>query len=148
MAESRSWAIIEAVAAQLRTITIASGYLTDVGAHVWTSDAQRDSDDALGILVRSESIAGPGVDHERPGKPVRNLVLLLEAQIATALDDAAEQIHQIIEDVETCIADAAKQPPLVPYCTNLHVADIAILDQPEGLAVIAMQARVAARYFR
>jgi hypothetical protein len=49
-----------------------------------------------------------------------------------------------------CVANFAKQPVLLGalQCTAMHVADIAILDRPEGAAVIAAQARVVARYFR
>jgi hypothetical protein len=32
--------------------------------------------------------------------------------------------------------------------TPMRVIDITILDRPEGAAVIAMQARIVARYFR
>lgn len=150
MAESRSWAIILALQTQLQTITVANGYLTDAGNNVWTSEAQRTSDDALGLMIYSEPILGPGLDNERPGKPVRVMSLLIEAAIGTDLDDAQEQIHALIEDIEACMEAYAKQRVVQPALqqTPMHVADIAILDRPEGAAVIAMQARIAARYFR
>lgn len=151
MAESRSWAIILALAAQLATITVANGYLTDVGNNVWTNDGQRPSEDALGLMIYSEPIVGPGLDRERPGKPVRDFSMLVEAAIGTNLDDAQEQIHAIIEDIEVCLQAYAKAQSLRPelnQVTPMAVADIAILDRPEGAAVIAMQARVVARYFR
>lgn len=150
MADSRTWLIILALQTQLATITVANGYNTDIGHSVWTSDNQRTVDDALGLMIYSEGIAGPGLDRERPGKPVRELSLLVEAQIGAALDDAQAQIHAIIEDLETCLqqyaAAQAAQPG--PQVTPMHVADIAILDRPEGLAVVAMQAHIVARYFR
>lgn len=147
MAESRTWAIITALAAQLATITVANGYLTDAGNNVWTTDHQRT--EALGLMIYSESIVGaPG--SERPGKPVRDFGILIEAQIGTALNDAQQQIHALIEDVDTCLAAYARQLDAKPghLGIGMAVTDIAILDRPEGAAVIAMQARVAVRYVR
>jgi len=150
MAESRSWAIITALAAQLATITVANGYNTDVGNNVWTTDGQRPSEDALGLMIYSEPIVGPGLDRERPGKPVRDFTMLVEAIIGTDLDDAQQQIHAIIEDIEACMERYAEVQSRTPglQVTPMVVADIAILDRPEGAAVIGMQARVVARYFR
>lgn len=151
MADSRSWAIITALAAQLASITVANGYLTDVGSNVWTTDAQRPSDDALGLMIYSESITGSSIDNARPAKPVREFTLLIEAAIGTDQDDAQQQIHAIIEDIETCMqayAEAQRMRPELKQVTPMAVADIAILDRPEGAAVIAMQARVLARYLR
>lgn len=150
MADSRTWAIIAALAAQLATITTANGYLTDAGLNVWTTDAQRTDDDALGLMIYSESITGGGIDRERPGKPVREFTLLVEAAIGTDLDDAQQQIHSVIEDIDNCINAYTRQQATTPglQVTPMAVADIAILDRPEGAAVIAMQARIVARYFR
>lgn len=150
MAESRSWAIITALAAQLATITVANGYLTDVGRNVWTSEGQRPDEDALGLMIYSESITGDAAS-QRPGKPVREFTLLIEAAIGTDQDTAQQQIHAIIEDIETCMeryAQAQSLRPELRQVTPMAVVDIAILDRPEGAAVIAMQARVLARYFR
>jgi len=148
MPESKSWAVIKALATQLATITIANGYLTDVGLNVWTTDHQRPSDEALGLMLYSESIVGTGLDHERPTKPVRDFTILIEAAIGTALDDAQAQIHRVIEDVECCIEQFAKAPRAPRQTTPMVLADIAILDRPEGAAVVAMQARVVGRYLR
>jgi hypothetical protein len=151
MAEtSKSWAIILALAAQLSTITTANGYLTDVGANVWTEESQRTDDHALGLMIYSEGITGPGVDLERPAKPLRDIALLIEAAIGTDLDNACERIHAVIEDIETCMARYAKAQAQTPALQRvpMHVADMAILDRPEGAAVIAMQARIVTRYLR
>jgi len=150
MAESRTWAIITALQAQLATIRVANGYNTDVGTNVWVTDGQRPSDDALGLMIYSESITGTGLDRERPSKPVREFTVLIEAAIGTDLDDAQQQIHALIEDIEACMGIYARQLAERPAAqmTPMHVADIAILDRPEGAAVIAMQARVIARYIR
>lgn len=149
---SATWAIITALAAQLATITVAKGYLTDVGTNVWTSDSQRPSDDALGLMIYSEPITGPGLDSERPGKPVRDFTMMVEAAVGIDLDSAQQQIHNIIEDIEVCMQAYAHSQawtvPDVAQRTPPLVADIAILDRPEGLPVIAMQARIVARYFR
>lgn len=151
MAESRSWAIIAALATQLATITVVNGYLTDVGNNVWTTDAQRPSEDALGLMIYSESIIGNNVDNALPGKPVREFTLLIEAAIGTDQDNAQQQIHNVIEDIEACMKAYAKAQAMRPDVNQtkpMAVVDIAILDRPEGAAVIAMQARVVARYFR
>lgn len=150
MADSRTWLLILTLQAQLATITTANGYLTNAGLNVWTNDGQRPDSDALGLMIYSENITGVGIDRERPGKPVRDFNLLVEAAIGTDLDDAQAQIHALIEDVETCMASYAKAQAAKPanQATPMHVVDIAILDRPEGAAIIAMQARIVARYFR
>lgn len=148
---SSTWAIILRLQTQLQTITTANNYLTDIGTNVWVTDGQRPSDDALGLMIYSENIAGTGLDRERPGKPVRDFTLLLECIIGTDLDDAQQLIHNVIEDIDRCIelyttAQAALQ--LGTDAVPMRVTDTAILDRPEGAAVIACQVRVAARYFR
>lgn len=149
---SKSWAIITALAAQLATITVANGYNTDVGLHIWTNDAQRQSSDALGLMIYSEPITGPGLDKERPGKQVRDFTMLLGAEISADLDNAQQQIHALIEDIEVCMEAYAKTQAWtiqdVAQRTPPFVSDIAILDRPEGLPVIGMEARIVARYFR
>ena len=145
---SRTWSLINALQSQLAAIRVVNGYLTDLGANIWTTDSQRT--DALGLMIYSESITGTGLDRERPGKPVRDFTILLECAIGTDLDDAQQQIHSVIEDIDSCLATFAKQPTALNalQCTAMHVADIAILDRPEGAPVIAAQARIVARYFR
>jgi hypothetical protein len=147
---SRSWTILLALAAQLATITVANGYLTDAGLNVWTTDNQRTDDNALGLMIYSESIMGPGIDRERPGLPVREVTFLIEAAIGTDLDTAQQAIHEVIDDIDRCMAAYAKAQAgkPAPSITPMHVADFAIIDRPEGAAVIAMQARIVARYFR
>ncbi len=148
---SRTWALILALQAQLASITVVNGYLTDIGNNIWTTDGQRTDDAALGLMVYSESITGGGIDRERPGKPVREFTILLECAIGTDLDDAQQQIHNVIEDVETCMEAYAKEQPMQPAANQVKpmaVVDAAILDRPEGMAVIACQIRVAARFFR
>jgi len=147
---SRSWTILLALAAQLQTITVANGYLTDAGLNVWTTDNQRTDDAALGLMIYSESIMGPGIDRERPGLPVREVTFLIEAAIGTDLDTAQQNIHEVIDDIDRCLAAYTKAQAGNPATsvTPMHVADFAILDRPEGAAVIAMQARIVARYFR
>lgn len=148
---SRTWSLILALQAQLSTITVANGYLTNIGTNIWTTDNQRTSDTALGLMIYSENITGAGLDRERPGKPVRDFTILLECAIGTDLDDAQQQIHSVIEDIDTCMAAYAKaqfMQPTVNQVTPMLVADVAILDRPEGASVIACQVRIVARYFR
>lgn len=146
---SRSWTQITTLADALKGITQANGYLTDVGLNVWTTDHQRPSEDALGLMLYSESIIGPGPDRERPGAPLREFTILIEAAISTDLEDAQQQIHSVIDDIDRCITAYAKaqQRNSNVIGTPVSLADIAILDRPEGAAVIAMQARVITRYF-
>jgi hypothetical protein len=102
-------------------------------------------------MIYSESISGLALTEAKPGKPVREFTLLIEAATGTDQDDAQQQIHDIIEDIEACMQAYAKAQFLRPelnQTTPMAVVDIAILDRPEGAAVIAMQARVVARYFR
>src|SRR6185503_855877 len=100
MVESRTWAIITALAAQLATITVATGYPTDVGGNVWTTGAQRPDTDALVLMIYSESIPGAGLDRERPATPTPDLPLLVEAATGNDLHDAQQQIHALIEDID------------------------------------------------
>lgn len=148
---SRSWTQVTTLASVLKAITVASGYLTDIGNNVWTTDHQREqATDALGLMIYSSQISGPGIDKERPAKPVREFELFVECAIETDLDTAQQLIHDVIEDVETCITAYAKAQfgkPNVPT-TPLHVHTIQILDRPEGAAAIVAVFTVVARYFR
>jgi hypothetical protein len=149
MANSRSWSIILALQAQLQTIRQADGYLTDIGSNVWRNEGQRPSEDALGLMIYSDGITGGGLDRERPGKPVREFSVYLEAAIADGLDDAQERIHAVLEDIEVCMERYAQRYPLLARgVTQFFLADAAFLDRPDGAAVVAMQARIVARYFR
>lgn len=145
---SASWAIILALQTELQKISLASGFLTDAGSNVWVTDAQRPQDEALGLMIYSESITG--TEDQRPGKPVREISLLVEFAIGTDLDDAQQQAHQVIEDIEVCLANYAAAQAARPAYQQLPmvVRDIAILDRPEGQAVVAGQARITAGYFR
>lgn len=146
---SRTWTIIQALAMQLATITVANGYLTDVGLNIWTTDNQRTEVDALGLMIYSETITGPGLDNERPTKPSRQFGMLLECAIGTDIDSAQQQIHSIIEDIENCMMKWSVGYLQAARLTGpMHVADIAILDRPEGMSIIAMQVHIVARYFR
>lgn len=147
---SRSWQQITTLASVLAAITVANGYLTDVGHNVWTTDNQRTDANALGLMLYSSDISGPGPDRERPAKAVREFGIEVECAIGTDLDNAQQLIHDVIEDVETCITAYAKAQfgqPNVPT-TPLHVERISILDRPEGAAVIVAVFSVVARYFR
>lgn len=145
---SRSWTQITTLATVLQSISTANGYLTDVGQNIWTCESQRPTADALGIMLYSGDITS--VLTERPGKPIREIEIFLEFAIGTDLDDGHERIHSVIEDVETCVTDYAKQQfakPQVPT-TPLRMGDIKILDRPEGEPVMVAVATVLARYFR
>lgn len=145
---SASWAIILCLQTELQKITTANGFLTDAGNNVWVTDGQRTQDSALGLMIYSESITG--TESQRPGMPVREISLLVEFAIGTDIDDAQMQAHQLIEDIETCMATYAKAQAQRPSYQVLPmvVRDIAILDRPEGQAVIAGQVRITAGYFR
>ena len=145
---SITWTILTALATKLGEITVANGYLTDAGQNVWTTDGQRPDDQALGLAIYSESIIGSV--NERPGKPVREFHLLVEFAIGTDLDNAQELAHQVIEDIDVCVAKFARAvfgQPSFPG-TPPRVADVAILDRPEGEPVIAGQVRIVVGYAR
>jgi len=146
--QSKTWAIILALQTQLQTITVANGYLTDAGANVWVNEGQRPSEEALGLMIYSESITG--TEDQRPGKPVRQLPLLIEFAISADLDEAQEQAHAVIEDIEVCMESYAKAQYAKPGAQfkPWRVMDIAILDRPDGEPVVAGSARVVTDYFR
>jgi hypothetical protein len=144
----KTWAIILALQVQLQTITVANGYLTDAGLNVWTTDGQRPDTEALGLMIYSDSITG--TPSQRPGKPVRQFPLLIEFAIGNDIDNAQQQAHALIEDIDRCMEAYSKaqvQKPSVK-ATPMEVVDIAILDRPDGEAVIAGQVRVMTTYFR
>ncbi|MFK2904572.1 hypothetical protein ISP17_11400 [Dyella ginsengisoli] len=145
---SRSWQQITNLAAVLQGISLANGYLTDVGQNIWTTDNQRTDENALGIMLYSGDITSSPA--ERPAKAEREIEIYAEVAIATDQDDAHQQIHSVIEDVERCVTTYAKAQfaqPSVPT-TPLRVGSIKILDRPEGASVIVAVITVLARYFR
>lgn len=145
---SRSWQQITTLADELAKISVANGFITDVGANIWTTDNQRTDDDALGIMLYSGDITSS--PNERPGKADREMEIYLEVGIGTDIDDGHQLIHSVIEDVEACITAYAKAQfakPSVPT-TPLRIGSIKILDRPEGAPVIVAVITVLARYFR
>lgn len=145
---SATWAIILALQTQLQTIAIANGYLTDAGKNVWVTEGQRPTNDALGLMIYSESITGTG--EQRPGKPVREFSILIEFEVGIDIDNAQEQAHSVIEDIDRCMEAYAKAQFAKPgrQATPWKVVDIAVLDRPNGAPVIAGSVRVTSGYFR
>jgi hypothetical protein len=148
MADAQPWVIITAIAAQLAAIRTANGYLTDAGEAVWTEPAQR-RDNVVGVSVATESITP--LAGERPQKRGRALGLVIEAAIPVTLDNAHQLAHWLIADVEQALADFTSTQTNFrgpPRTLPIDVGDIAVLERPEGLAVIAVQIHVIARYWR
>lgn len=148
MADPKPWLVILALQAQLQDITKSNGYLTDAGTSIWTEPAQRPETAALGISIVTRQI--DRWEGERPNKRGRTLQLALEAAISTDLDTAHEYAHQLIEDVEVCLAKniAVNTLPAVPGVTAFEIDSIEMADRPEGLPVIAVAMTISAGYLR
>lgn len=147
---ARTWSIILAFQQELQAILQVNGYHTDLGKNIWINDHQRREEAALGVMIMSGPITGTGRPGERVGKPARRMTLMLECAIGSELDDAQENIHKVIEDIENCITAYAMAQRGKPHPQSLppHVDDIVILDRPEGMPVVAMQMQIGVEYFR
>lgn len=145
----RPWQIVTSLEAALSDVRVASGYRTDIGAHIWLNPAQRSESD-IGISIGTESIVRTSAS-ERPSKRGRALNLVLESAIAVGLDDAHQIAHDVAEDLEVALASYVAQQlaaASVEQTLPIEIGDIQIMESPEGLPVIAVQARVIARYWR
>lgn len=150
MADPKPWLIVLALQSQLATIRKADGYLTDAGSAVWVEPAQRDETAALGISIVTQHIdkwAG-----ERPNKRGRDITLTIEAAISTDLDNAHQLAHQLIEDIESCLAAAvalnADALPPVPQVKPFAIESIEMADRPEGLPFIVVAMVIGTGYLR
>lgn len=148
MADPKPWLIILALQAQLQGITRGNGYLTDAGTSIWTEPAQRPETAALGISIVTQHI--DRWSGERPNKRGRDVTLSVEAAISTQLDNAHELAHQLIEDIETCLAKNAENNalPAVPQVRPFKIESIEMADRPEGLPFIAVMLTLSTGYLR
>lgn len=148
MADPKPWLIILALQAQLQGITVANGYLTDAGNAIWTEPAQRNESAALGISIVTQHI--DRWQGDRPNKRGRDIALTVEAAISTQLDNAHQLAHQLIEDIETCIAANTDSRALVsvPQVRPFAIESIEMADRPEGLPFIAVVLAISTGYMR
>jgi hypothetical protein len=148
MADPKPWLVILALQSQLQGITRANGYLTDAGTAVWTEPKQRAQTDALGISIITQHI--DRWQGERPNKRGRALALTVEAAIPTDLDTAHQYAHQLIEDIEVCLAKniAINLLPDVSGVTSFELESAEMADRPEGLPIIAVVLTISAGYLR
>lgn len=148
MADPKAWLAILALQSQLQGITQANQYLTDAGNAVFVEPAQRPQGSALGISITTQHI--DRWQGERPNKQGRDLALMVEAAISTELDNAHQLAHQLIEDIEACMASNAADGalPSVPGMKPFRIDTIDVANKPEGLPVILVQLVVVAGYLR
>ena len=142
MAEPRSWTILQAVQTRLATIRIAAGYRTEIGARVALEPAQYPAGDAVALTLHSTGLKAGQSD--TAARPVRELDFTAEASVPVTLADAHHQAHQIVADVQ----DALRSPLTLAglQALPLRWGDVAFLDRPEGLPVIAVQINLTAEY--
>lgn len=133
MADSLRQKIVDALLAQLRTITVANGYETNLGRKVfewrdlerspWTAtDLGTESDNsALNVKDKSE----PAEDATVQGRHDKDLQFELElatskkvAGSADATPTAAHQVRKLIADIEKSLANHTT------WITTLNVASI------------------------
>ena len=148
MADPKAWLAILALQSQLQGITRANQYLTDAGNAVFVEPAQRPQNAALGINITTQHI--DRWQGDRPNKRGRDLALLVEAAISVDMDNAHQYAHQLIEDIEACIASNAVNGalPAVPGMKPLEIDTIDVAERPEGLPIILVQLVIIAGYLR
>lgn len=136
------WQLILALQTRLQTITTANAYRTDIGGSVYVENQQ--FDDALEHVVIYTTHIGDGDGNAGPRR-VRQLELSIEPSVPTTVasdgsTNAHQRMHEIIADIE----DALSAPGAVTVsgALNVKVNEATIVDEPNGLPVIAASVMV------
>jgi hypothetical protein len=127
---ARTWAIKEAVQARLQQILIVNDYRTDAGADVRLEESQLAPTAPVITIYTSSTVRPDGAQRNQ-----REFTLVIEAEVPTALDNAAFLADSIAEDVEDALDGFVPMPNALP----LSFSESIFLPSPKGVAATVAQ---------
>lgn len=141
-----TWQLIDALKQRLQGITVANGYRTDIGTDVTTERVQW-GDGAAHLAIFTLGIKKG--DGDNATRRVRTLTLSIEPSVPTTVQadgstDAQQRMHQIIADVEDALV--APDAVTVPGALKVRVAEVQVVDEPEGILAIVAAILVDVEY--
>ncbi|MBN8261176.1 MAG: hypothetical protein J0L59_02505 [Xanthomonadales bacterium] len=144
MADAPSKAILEALAAALRTITVANGYRTDLGLNVRTERSETGLPAAprCTVAVTGKVKAPNGQQRPSKGRGIRGVI---EFEVPASYADAAAQVLAADEDIDRLLTDVYTQ---MPDALPVEYDETIFLDRPEGFPVIAAEVHWSTGYRR
>ena len=135
----KATAIREAIAARLRTISIANDSRTDIGAQVFTEPTRWTPEDGERITVYPGHKMRPDDARSHSEREYR---IFIEALLPVSIDTPAEQIEAVEADIEDALKGFVQMPMALPALVEESV----ILDRPEGIDAMALQMTLVTRY--
>lgn len=136
-------AIVDALAAALRQITIANGYRTDLGLHVHTERTE------TGIPTVPRCTVAPlgkrrAASNDRSPSRGRELEGVIEFSVPASYANALATVIDAEEDIDTCLARYHQMPDALP----VQYEEAEFGDRPEGLPVVVAVTRWTTAYRR
>lgn len=138
---ARPWQILLATADRLRTISVANGYRTDVGADVRTEPSRFEPEDGPRITLYTGGVVRPD-DARSRGE--REFGFVVEALMPVALANAQELVTAAAEDIEDALLDPLPLPEALP----LTFEESLFLERPDGVPCMAAQLMFRTRFRR
>lgn len=144
MANAPGKLIIEALAAALRTITVANDYNTDLGLNVRTERTEGGipSTPRCTVAVVSKVKVERGQQRPAKGRALRGVI---EIEVPTSYADATARVLDADEDIDRLITDVYTQ---MPDALPVQFEETIFLDRPEGMPVVAAEIHWTTAYQR
>lgn len=108
MSTPKTWDLLNGVKTALARISVANGFYTDAGAAVTLEPGQVPADAGIVLAVALDTITQSDQAAFRAGQTGFAAGVVIVAKVDTALTDAQIRLHELIEDVQTAMADARK----------------------------------------
>lgn len=143
MADAPVRAIVDALAAALRGITVANGYRTDIGAHVHTERTETGIPTVPRVTVVP---LGKRKAEDNDRSPSRGRVLegAIEVSVPASYANAMAMVIDAEDDIDTCLARYHQMPNALP----VQFEESEFADRPEGLPVVMAGVRWTTGYRR
>ena len=146
MADSVPFLTLQAIAAQLAVISIATGYNTNLGVSVRIHGTQRSEAELPSIAIGSRSgefnLAADGVTSPR----ARRMAIIIEPAMVSAFEDEERVAHLMLEDIECAFARNTRYAPF--SVRGVVLETWSIVDRPEGSNAVVLQILGTAEYLR
>lgn len=136
-----TWQAMQAIAAELTVIRIATGYFTDLGASTGLEPAQAEADDAPRVVLGMDRLT---VRELASGLREAAFTAIVECLVPASHLDAQQRAHEALADVMRVFPVSPRDLVLTPSTTVAQVAADTgqVLPRPDGVGLVVAQARL------
>lgn len=141
-AESPVWTLLQQIADQVGTVTVAGGYRTDIGATVSLEPtAQHAEDPDVTPPPRTVIAVASGIELRSQSAQRRQRIFDVAVEVVIGADqDAMQQAHAALEDlVELFGSGARTYRQSATSSAVVQPGRAELLTRPEGIAAVAAQ---------